>query len=90
VVERRLDADRARRHLSSADPALGAAIVVYQQLSTKATATAMRLQDRSRTPRRHKRALPSPQALARHGEKWRPYRTVASRYLWRALDTPSI
>ena len=30
-----------------------------------------------------KRALPTPQALARHGEKWRPYRTVASWYLWR-------
>lgn len=35
-----------------------------------------------------KRALPSPQALAKHGEKWRPYRTVASWYLWRALDLP--
>ena len=33
-----------------------------------------------------KRALPSPQALARHGEKWRPYRTVASWYLWRTLE----
>ena len=34
----------------------------------------------------HKRALPSPQALAKHGEKWRPYRTVASWYLWRTLE----
>ncbi len=33
-----------------------------------------------------KRALPSPQALERHGEKWRPYRTVASWYLWRTLE----
>jgi len=33
-----------------------------------------------------KRALPSPSALARHGERWRPYRTVASWYLWRALE----
>jgi DNA-3-methyladenine glycosylase II len=33
-----------------------------------------------------KRALPTPQALARHGEKWRPYRTVASWYLWRTLE----
>ncbi len=33
-----------------------------------------------------KRALPSPQALAKHGEKWRPYRTVASWYLWRTLE----
>jgi DNA-3-methyladenine glycosylase II len=35
-----------------------------------------------------KRALPSPEALQKHGEKWRPYRTVASWYLWRALDQP--
>ena len=35
-----------------------------------------------------KRALPSPSALARHGERWRPYRTVASWYLWRALEVP--
>ena len=33
-----------------------------------------------------KRALPTPKALARHGEKWRPFRTVASWYLWRAVD----
>jgi methylated-DNA-[protein]-cysteine S-methyltransferase/DNA-3-methyladenine glycosylase II len=33
-----------------------------------------------------KRALPTPQALARHGETWRPYRTVASWYLWRTLE----
>ncbi len=33
-----------------------------------------------------KRALPSPQALTKAGEKWRPYRTVASWYLWRTLD----
>jgi 3-methyladenine DNA glycosylase/8-oxoguanine DNA glycosylase len=35
-----------------------------------------------------KRTLPSPQALERHGEKWRPYRTVASWYLWQTLNTP--
>lgn len=34
-----------------------------------------------------KRALPSVQALEKAGEKWRPYRTVASWYLWRALET---
>jgi methylated-DNA-[protein]-cysteine S-methyltransferase len=34
----------------------------------------------------NKRALPTPEQLARHGERWRPYRTVASWYLWRALD----
>ena len=33
-----------------------------------------------------KRALPSPRALEKHGEKWRPYRTVASWYLWRTLE----
>jgi len=30
--------------------------------------------------------LPSPKELMGHGEKWRPYRTVAAWYLWRALD----
>jgi DNA-3-methyladenine glycosylase II len=30
--------------------------------------------------------LPSPQALLAHGEKWRPHRTTASWYLWRAVD----
>lgn len=33
-----------------------------------------------------KRKLPTPEALARHGEMWRPYRTVASWYLWRTLE----
>ena len=33
-----------------------------------------------------KRKLPTPEALAKAGEKWRPYRTVASWYLWRALE----
>jgi DNA-3-methyladenine glycosylase II len=33
-----------------------------------------------------KRALPSPQALEKHGERWRPYRTVASWYLWSTLN----
>ena len=30
--------------------------------------------------------LPSPSELAAHGERWRPYRTMASWYLWRAND----
>ena len=34
----------------------------------------------------NKRKLPTPEALARHGARWSPYRTVASWYLWRALD----
>jgi len=30
------------------------------------------------------RALPTPKAVLRYGERWKPYRTVASWYLWRA------
>ena len=33
-----------------------------------------------------KRTPPSPEALERAGEKWRPYRTVASWYLWQTLN----
>lgn len=33
-----------------------------------------------------KRALPAPQDVARRGARWRPYRTVASWYLWRAVE----
>jgi len=33
-----------------------------------------------------KRALPDPKDVARRGERWRPYRTVASWYLWRAAE----
>ncbi len=36
-----------------------------------------------------KRAPPSPKALEKAGAKWRPYRTVASWYLWRVLDQPT-
>jgi 3-methyladenine DNA glycosylase/8-oxoguanine DNA glycosylase len=35
-----------------------------------------------------KRALPTPKQLTKHAERWRPYRSVASWYLWRALETP--
>ena len=34
-----------------------------------------------------KRKMPEPEQLERFGEKWRPYRTVAARYLWRAVDS---
>ncbi len=34
----------------------------------------------------NKRKLPTPQALERLGEKWRPYRTAASWYLWASLN----
>jgi 3-methyladenine DNA glycosylase/8-oxoguanine DNA glycosylase len=33
-----------------------------------------------------KRAMPTPAELVRAGEKWRPFRTAASWYLWRAVD----
>jgi DNA-3-methyladenine glycosylase II len=32
--------------------------------------------------------LPSPTSLRLHGERWAPYRTVASWYLWRATELP--
>jgi DNA-3-methyladenine glycosylase II len=34
-----------------------------------------------------KRKHPTPEALLKHARKWRPYRSVASWYLWRSLDT---
>ena len=33
-----------------------------------------------------KRELPEASTLIRHAERWRPYRSVASWYLWRAVD----
>ncbi len=33
-----------------------------------------------------KRAIPKPKEIAKFGERWRPYRTVASWYMWRAVD----
>ncbi len=32
------------------------------------------------------RAMPTPKLVLRYGQRWRPYRTVASWYLWRAAD----
>ncbi len=32
--------------------------------------------------------LPAPAAITERGERWRPYRTAASWYLWRAADGP--
>jgi DNA-3-methyladenine glycosylase II len=34
-----------------------------------------------------RRKLPTPKQLMKFGEKWRPYRSVAAWYFWRALDT---
>jgi DNA-3-methyladenine glycosylase II len=33
-----------------------------------------------------KKVIPKPRELAAFGERWRPYRTVASWYMWRAVD----
>jgi DNA-3-methyladenine glycosylase II len=35
-----------------------------------------------------RRKLPTPKQLKKLGEKWRPYRSVAAWYFWRALDAP--
>ncbi|HMI32053.1 MAG TPA: DNA-3-methyladenine glycosylase [Candidatus Limnocylindrales bacterium] len=32
------------------------------------------------------REIPKPESVARRGERWRPFRTVASWYLWRSLE----
>jgi DNA-3-methyladenine glycosylase II len=35
-----------------------------------------------------RRKLPTPKQLMKLGEKWRPYRSTAAWYFWRALDGP--
>ena len=35
-----------------------------------------------------RRELPEPEAILRRGERWKPYRSVASWYLWRAVELP--
>ncbi len=35
-----------------------------------------------------RRKLPTPKQLLKFGEKWRPYRSIAAWYFWRALDKP--
>jgi DNA-3-methyladenine glycosylase II len=37
-----------------------------------------------------RKELPTPAELLEHGECWRPYRTVASWYLWRALELETV
>lgn len=32
--------------------------------------------------------LPTPKELLAEGERWRPYRSIASWYMWRVLDAP--
>jgi DNA-3-methyladenine glycosylase II len=36
----------------------------------------------------HKRRMPTPKELDRYGERWRPFRTAAAWYMWRALELP--
>lgn len=33
-----------------------------------------------------RRTLPTPKEVLRYGERWKPYRTAAAWYLWRAVD----
>jgi len=33
-----------------------------------------------------KKSIPKPKELLKFGERWRPYRTVASWYMWRAVQ----
>ena len=35
------------------------------------------------------RELPPPESVRRRGERWHPFRSVASWYLWRAAELPS-
>ncbi len=37
-----------------------------------------------------KRDLPSAETLLRHGERWKPFRSLASWYLWRAVDLKTL
>ena len=37
-----------------------------------------------------RRKLPTKKQFLRIGEKWRPYRSVAAWYFWRALDSPDV
>jgi 3-methyladenine DNA glycosylase/8-oxoguanine DNA glycosylase len=34
--------------------------------------------------------LPPPKELMKHGERWRPFRSIAAWYLWRACDLPKV
>jgi DNA-3-methyladenine glycosylase II len=34
-------------------------------------------------------AMPTPRDVLRYGERWRPFRTFAAWYLWRAADRGS-
>ena len=34
----------------------------------------------------YRRKMPEPEQLEKFGQRWKPYRTLAARYLWRAVD----
>jgi 3-methyladenine DNA glycosylase/8-oxoguanine DNA glycosylase len=34
----------------------------------------------------YRRKMPEPEQLEKFGRRWKPYRTLAARYLWRAVD----
>jgi DNA-3-methyladenine glycosylase II len=34
----------------------------------------------------YRRKMPDPEQLEKFGQRWKPYRTLAARYLWRAVD----
>jgi DNA-3-methyladenine glycosylase II len=36
-----------------------------------------------------KRKLPEPKVILKHGERWKPFRSIASWYLWRAVGLAS-
>ncbi|MEO8339157.1 MAG: DNA-3-methyladenine glycosylase 2 family protein [Nitrospirota bacterium] len=37
-----------------------------------------------------KRSMPKPRDVQRYGERWKPYRTTAAWYLWRAADQAKV
>lgn len=37
-----------------------------------------------------RRSMPTPKEMLRYGQRWKPYRTTASWYLWRAADRERI
>ena len=61
--------------------------IAYQQLHEKAAESILKRLIALFPGRRYgRRSLPTPNAMLRYGERWKPYRTVASWYLWRAAD----
>jgi len=42
-----------------------------------------------RRSKKARAALPTPTEVLAHGQRWRPYRSVATWYLWRSLDAAS-